>query len=212
MKKKIITIQHPQSEQHVNRMIGSWENWNLTGIGIAQAHNIGKHLAAEIGDDKYHIYSSDLLRTKHTAEIVSSYLNTSPIYDNRIREFYLGEAVGQSKEWAKNNLFCPVWTDTIDWADTADGQVFRGAETRREVWHRVSQFFDMVIAQSSDNFIIVSHSGTLSILFAIWLGMDMELLDKCTFWGKSGGVSFLSEDNNGHRIISRLSDMSYIKE
>lgn len=212
MKKKIITIQHPQSEQHVNHMIGSWENWNLTGIGIAQAHNIGKHLAAEIGDDKYYIYSSDLLRTKHTAEIVSSYLNTSPIYDNRIREFYLGEAVGQSKEWAKNNLICPVWTDTIDWADTADGQVFRGAETRREVWHRVSQFFDMVIAQSSDNFIIVSHSGTLSILFAVWLGMDMELLDKCTFWGKSGGVSFLSEDNNGHRIISRLSDMSYIKE
>lgn len=212
MKKKIIAIQHPQSEQHINHMIGSWESWNLTEIGIEQAHNIGKHLAAEIGDDKYHIYSSDLLRTKHTAEIVSSYLNTAPIYDKRIREFYLGEAVGQSKEWAKNNLFCPVWTDTIDWADTADGQVFRGAETRREVWHRVSQFFDMVIAQSSDNFIIVSHSGTLSILFAVWLGIDTELLDKCTFWGKSGGVSFLSEDNNGHRIISRLSDMSYIKE
>lgn len=70
----------------------------------------------------------------------------------------------------------------------------------------------MVIAQSSDNFIIVSHSGTLSVLFAVWLGIDMELLDKCTFLGKSGGVSFLSEDNNGHRIISRLSDMSYIKE
>lgn len=212
MKKNIITIQHPQSEQHINHMIGSWKSWNLTEIGIAQAHNIGKHLAAEIVDDKYQIYSSDLLRTKHTAEIVSSYLNITPIYDKRIREFYLGEAVGQSKEWAKNNLFCSVWTDTIDQADTADGQVFRGAETRREVWHRVSQFFDMVIAQSSDNFIIVSHSGTLSVLFAVWLGIDMELLDKCTFLGKSGGVSFLSEDNNGHRIISRLSDMSYIKE
>ena len=210
--KKIITIQHPQSEQHVNRMIGSWGNWDLTEIGIVQANNIGKHLAAEIGDDKYDIYSSDLLRTKHTAEIVSSYLNTAPIYDNRIREFYLGDAVGQSKEWAKNNLFCPVWTDTIDWADTADGQVFSGAETRREVWNRVSQFLDTVIAQSSDNLIIVSHSGTLSVLFAIWLGIDIELLDKCTFCGKSGGVSFLSEDGDGHRIISRLSDMSYIRE
>lgn len=210
--KKLITIQHPQSEQHVNRMIGSWGNWDLTEIGIVQANNIGKHLAAEIGDDKYDIYSSDLLRTKHTAEIVSSYLNTAPIYDNRIREFYLGDAVGQSKEWAKNNLFCPVWTDTIDWADTADGQIFSGAETRREVWHRVSQFLDTVIAQSSDNLIIVSHSGTLSVLFAIWLGVDIELLDKCTFWGESGGVSFLSEDSDGHRIISRLSDMSYIRE
>lgn len=210
--KKLITIQHPQSEQHVNHMIGSWGNWDLTDIGIVQANNIGKHLAVEIGDNKYDIYSSDLLRTKHTAEIVSSYLNTAPIYDDRIREFYLGDAVGQSKEWAKNNLFCPVWMDTIDWADTADGQVFSGAETRREVWHRVSQFLDTVIAQSSDNLIIVSHSGTLSVLFAIWLGIDIELLNKCTFWGKSGGVSFLSEDSDGHRIISRLSDMSYIRE
>ena len=53
--KKIITIQHQQSLQHVNRMIGSWGNWDLTEIGIVQANNIGKHLAAEIGDDKYDI-------------------------------------------------------------------------------------------------------------------------------------------------------------
>ena len=210
--KKIIVIQHPQSEQHINRMIGSWGNWDLTEKGVAQAHNIGKRLVSEIGDDKYVIYSSDLLRTKHTAEIISNYLNTTPIYDNRIREFNLGNAIGQSKEWAKSNLYCPVWTGTIDWANTADGQVFIGAETRREVWNRVSQFVDAVIDSSRDNMIIVSHSGTLSVLFAIWLGIDMALLDKCTFWGKSGGVSFLSEDNEGHRIISRLSDMAYIKD
>lgn len=207
--KKIIAIQHPQSEQHINRMIGSWENWDLTANGIAQAHNI---ISSEIGDDKYAMYSSDLLRTKHTAEIISNYLNTAPIYDDRLREFYLGDAIGQSKEWAKNNLLCPVWTDTIDWASTADGQVFNGAETRREVWHRVSQFVNTVIAQTCDNLIVVSHNGTLSVLFAIWLGADVELLDKCTFWGKSGGVSFLSEDSDGHHILSRLSDMSYIKD
>lgn len=210
--RKIITIQHPQSEQHVNCMIGSWGNWDLTENGVTQAHNIGKHLFTEIGADKYSIYSSDFLRAKHTAEIISGYLNIDPIYDNRLREFNLGKAVGYSKEWAKKNLCCPVWTDTIDWADTADGRVFCGAETRQEVWHRVSCFVDTVIAQSGDNLILVSHSGTLSILFSIWLGMDLETLNKCTFWGKSGGVSFLCEDAGGHHIISRLSDMSYIKE
>ena len=79
--KRIITIQHPQSEQHVNHMIGSWGNWDLTENGVAQAHNIGKCLFTEIGADKYSIYSSDLLRAKHTAEIISGYLNTEPIYD-----------------------------------------------------------------------------------------------------------------------------------
>ena len=210
--KRIITIQHPQSEQHVNRMIGSWENWDLTENGVAQAHNIGKRLFTEIGADKYSIYSSDLLRAKHTAEIISGYLNTEPIYDNRLREFDLGNAVGHSKEWAKKNLCCPVWTNTIDWADTADGRVFCGAESRQEVWRRVSCFVNTVIARSCDNLILGSHSGTLSVLFSIWLGMDLETLNKCTFWGKSGGVSFLREDADGHHIISRLSDMSYIRE
>lgn len=210
--KRIITIQHTQSEQHVNHMIGSWGNWDLTEKGIAQAHNIGKRLFIEIGDDKYAMYSSDLLRAKHTTEIISSYLNIEPIYDNRLREFNLGKAVGQSKEWAKKNLYCPVWADTIDWADTADGQVFCGAESRREVWRRVSHFVNTVVSQSSDNLILVSHSGTLSVLFAIWLGMDLESLDNCTFWGKSGGVSFLHENTDGRHIISRLSDMSYIIE
>lgn len=68
--KKIIVIQHPQSEQHVNRMIGSWHDWDLTEIGIKQAHNIARKLSAEITGDDYTVYSSDLLRTKHTADSV----------------------------------------------------------------------------------------------------------------------------------------------
>ena len=207
--KKIIVIQHPQSEQHINRMIGSWYDWDLTELGIKQAHNIAKKLSTEITDDDYTIYSSDLLRTKHTADIISSYLHTTPIFDERIREFNLGEAIGKSKDWAKNNLCCPVWEGTIDWACTADGQVFRNAETRRDVWNRVIQFYNDVIVPSKKNLIIVSHSGTLSILFAIWLGMDIHSLDQTAIWGKAGGVSFLLDDGE-HRMISKINDMSYI--
>ncbi len=209
--KKIIVIQHPQSEQHTNRMIGSWYDWNLTELGVKQAHNIAKKLSAEIASDDYIIYSSDLLRTKHTAEIISSYLHTPHVFDERIREFNLGEAVGKSKEWAKNNLCCPVWKGTIDWACTSDGQVFRNAETRRDVWNRVLQFHNEIIVPSEKNLIIVSHSGTLSILFAIWLNMDIKSLDKSVIWGKAGGVSILLNDGE-HRIISKLSDMSYMAD
>ncbi len=209
--KKIIAIQHPQSEQHINRMIGSWYDWDLTEHGVMQAHNISRNLAAEIADDTYMIYSSDLLRTKHTAQIVSSHFHTTPIYDERLRELYLGEAIGKSKEWAKNNLCCPVWSGTIDWACTADGQVFHNAETRRDVWNRVLQFYHDIIVPSEKNLIIISHSGTLSVLFAIWLGMDIQSLDHTSIWGKAGGVSILLDDGK-HRMISKLSDMSYISD
>ena len=51
--KKIITVQHPQSEQHTNGMIGSLGEWDLTDRGIAQAHRIGQNLLREIGDEPY---------------------------------------------------------------------------------------------------------------------------------------------------------------
>ena len=41
--KKIITIQHTQSEQHINGMIGSWADWDLTPHGIKSAELIGKN-------------------------------------------------------------------------------------------------------------------------------------------------------------------------
>lgn len=209
--RKIITIQHPQSEQHLNQMIGSWCDWELTKLGIKQANNIGKHLSAEINANEYCLFSSDLLRAQQTAEIVASYLKAKPIYTEALREFNLGEAIGHSKEWAKENLQCPVFPRTLDWAQNINDRPFNNAETKSEVWDRVSNFLTHTLQLTNENLIIVSHDGTLSILFAIWLGLDIHQLNQISLFGKTGGVSFLSEDDNGNRIIHRLNDMSYIK-
>ena len=83
--KNIIAIQHTQSEQHLNKMIGSLGGWNLTELGIKQAHSIGKKLADEYKNQKFVIYSSDLPRAKQTAEIVSGYFNTNSYFYNRIK-------------------------------------------------------------------------------------------------------------------------------
>ena len=39
--KQIITIQHTQSMHHLNGMVGSWTDWDLTPLGIEQARRIG---------------------------------------------------------------------------------------------------------------------------------------------------------------------------
>ena len=209
--RKIITIQHTQSEQHLNKMIGSLSDWNLTALGIDQANNIGKRLSSEINANEYVLYSSDLSRAKSTAEIVASYLGIIPIYAETLREFHLGEAVGHSKEWAKSNLRCSVYPETVDWSQNIDEMPFANSETKLDVWNRVSEFLDNILRSTNKNIIIVSHDGTLSILFAIWLGLDIKQLNRISFFGKTGGVSFLSEDDHGNRIIHRLNDMSYIQ-
>lgn len=209
--RKIITIQHTQSEQHLNKMIGSLSDWNLTALGIDQANNIGKRLSSEINANEYVLYSSDLSRAKSTAEIVASYLGIIPIYVETLREFHLGEAIGHSKEWAKSNLRCSVYPETVDWSQNIDEMPFANSETKLDVWNRVSEFLDNILRSTNKNIIIVSHDGTLSILFAIWLGLDIKQLNRISFFGKTGGVSFLSEDDHGNRIIHRLNDMSYIQ-
>ncbi len=208
--KNIITIQHTQSMQHTNGMIGSWRDWDLTETGIEQAKRIGMRLSSELKGNQYAMYSSDLLRARKTAEIVADYLDTEPIFTDALREFNLGEAVGQSKEWAKENAACPVWPQTIDWAKTIDDRPFNEAESKREVWNRLLAFYNQIVENDDENIIIVSHDGTLSIFYSLWLGLEIETLNKCNLAGKAGGVSFLYEDSEKNRIIKRLNDLSYI--
>lgn len=199
--KSIITIQHAQSIHHTNGMIGSWTDWDLSELGINQAENIGKNLAKELAGKTYKMITSDLLRAKHTAEIVAGYLNINYELTNLLRERNLGEAVGKSVEWAHAN--------TIIWEKTIDDKGFRNSESRRDTWNRLKPFFNDIIESKDENIIIVSHGDTLSLFNAMWIGLDVEMLNHCDLFGMAAGVSFLYQNKDGKHIIKRLSDMSY---
>lgn len=209
--KNIITIQHTQSLQHINGMIGSWRDWDLTDLGVLQAQRIGERLCEEIRQEDYVMYCSDLLRARHTAEIVAGYLGIKPRVTKALREFNLGEAVGKSKEWARQNPRCALWPQRIDWAVDPDGRPFAGAESRREVWNRLTDFCDGLLAGEEENLILVSHDGALSLFYAIWMGLGLEALQTCCLSGCAGGVSFLKEDAAHNRILCRLNDLSYVR-
>lgn len=202
--KNIITIQHTQSIHHTNGMVGSWTDWDLTELGVEQARRIGEKLSEEISGKQYVMYSSDLLRAKHTAEIVASYLNITPIITNALRERNLGSAVGKSVKWLKENIECQE--------KTVEDKMFHDAESRKDVWNRLIPFYNQIMQSDDENIIIVSHGDTLSIFNAIWLGMDIHMLNKCDLYGRAGGVSFMQENAGGKHIISRLSDMSYLSK
>ncbi|HCS31552.1 MAG TPA: histidine phosphatase family protein [Eubacterium sp.] len=178
---------------------------------IRRLEFIGNNLADDYKNQEFVIYSSDLPRAKQTAEIVSGYFNSTPVFTAALREFDLGDANGKSKEWARNNRQCPVWQGTIDWAKSVYDKPFIGAESKADVWDRLSKFMTYMLAETDDDIIIVSHDGTLSVLYTLWLGIDIEMLNKCNLSGKTGGVSVLQEDDDGNRIIARLNDMSYMR-
>lgn len=199
--KNIITIQHPQSIHHTNGMVGSWTDWELSELGKSQAENMGRKLSSEIMDGGFVIYSSDLLRTKQTAEIVGRHLGIDPTYTEVLRERNLGRAVGKSVQWLRENMECKE--------KTVDDKMFSDSESRKDVWNRLLPFYNEIINSEHENIIIISHGDTLSVFNAIWLGLDVNMLNKCDLHGMAGGVSFFVRNEEGKHIIRRLSDMSY---
>lgn len=91
--KQIITIQHTQSIHHTNGMVGSWTDWDLSELGIEQAERIGQKLAKQLSGHKIVMYASDLLRAKHTAEIVAKHMGITPNIRTELRERNLGKCV-----------------------------------------------------------------------------------------------------------------------
>ena len=203
--KNIITIQHTQSVHHTNGMIGAWTDWELTELGKQQAFNIGKALRKEITNKRYVMYASDLLRAKQTADIIACLLEIVPIYKRELREINLGSATGKSVKWLhKNQIKQDMYTSSLDYKCLPD------AESKRDLYHRLLPFLHEVQNSQEENIIIVSHGGTLSMLFYIWHSHDINNLDHTEFQGSSGGVSVLNENDKGVRIIRKLNDLSYI--
>lgn len=201
--KQIITIQHTQSIHHTNGMVGSWTDWDLSETGVQQAERIGENLAREIGGKPYVMYASDLLRARHTAEIVGRHLGVTPILRQELRERNLGKCVGKSVQWLRENI--EVQEKTID------DRMFSDAESRRDEWLRLQPFFEEIMSNDEENIILVSHGDLLSVFNAMWLKMPAEALNSCDLFGLAGGVSWMFENDRGIRMIRRLSDLSYMK-
>ena len=202
--KQIITIQHTQSIHHTNGMVGSWTDWDLSELGVQQAERIGEKLAMEIGGKPFVMYASDLLRAKHTADIVGKHLGLEPVLRSELRERNLGKCVGKSVQWLRENI--EVQEKTID------DRMFSDAESRRDTWNRLLPFFEEMMSNDEENIIIVSHGDLLSIFNAMWLKLPAEVLNSIDLFGLAGGVSWMFENNEGKRMIRRLSDLSYVKE
>ncbi|QSX04676.1 histidine phosphatase family protein [Sedimentibacter sp. zth1] len=201
--KKIITVQHTQSIHHTNGMVGSWTDWELSELGVKQAHKIGENLKEELKNQKIKMYSSDLTRAKQTAEIVGQHIEVTPILKKELRERNLGKCCGKSVKWLKENV--EVQEKTVD------DRLFSDAESRRDEWNRLEPFFTEIMQSEDEVIIIVSHGDLLSVFNTMFLGLEIEVLNKAEVFGLAGGVSYLILNDSGKRLIRKMSDMSYIK-
>ena len=200
--KNIITTQHTQSIHHTNGMVGSWTDWDLSELGVEQANKIGEKLAKQLEGKQYVMYASDLLRARHTGEIVAEYLGITPVIRQELRERNLGRCCGKSVQWLRENLEMQE--------KTIDDRLFSDAESRRDEWNRLKPLFDEIMASDDECVIVVSHGDLLSVWNTMFLGMDVETLNQFELFGMAGGVSFMLQNDEGKRFVKKMSDLSYM--
>ena len=188
--KTIITVQHTESEHHLNGHAGAWGNWSLTENGRRQAYEIGKWLLNEKCDEGFVMYCSDLMRAAQTAEEINKTLHITPVVSELIREVNAGAGNGMPWDWYDEHK---KHSDGYD----PDYKPFTDAESDRDLWNRLVPFYKQITESENDKILIVSHGCALSFLQAMFMKFEFEDIAGARFNGRSGSISKFTVDQSG---------------
>lgn len=168
LKNSYYALRHGQSEANVAGIIISnptvgCHQYGLTETGRQQVFESIKNVSGFTHE--VHIFSSDFLRAKQTAEISFKLLQSSyPIqYSTALRERCFGELNGQ-----KDNRYQDVWN--ID-RSNADHREFN-VESANQVVARSSALIQQLEKHNSDKlFLLVAHGDVLQLLQTWFYGV-----------------------------------------
>ncbi len=198
---ELIIIRHGEAEHMVKGLTGGWTDTPLTELGRRQAELTGPYLASIIAGRPCAFYSSDLLRAKETAEIISKPLGNDPVMAPELRELNNGQAKDLTDAEAQK-ILNPITQPLVDWPP------YPGAESWRQMSERVIAFIDR-IADQSDLAIIVTHGGSGNAAICWWLRLEIGEhnisfeLDPCS-------ISRFNTTKYGERNVVKLNDTAHI--
>jgi len=164
-------MRHGEAMSNVKGVVSGWPEKflnPLTKKGKATVREAGKKVKNKNIDL---IFSSDLLRTKETAEIVGRILKIKPKYDKRLREIGFG-------------IFNSGPISIFDrYFKYNEQRIKKGApegESYSDVSRRIASFFREVNKKhKGKNILIISHQGPLFILEGHIMGFSLlEIIKK----------------------------------
>jgi probable phosphoglycerate mutase len=201
----LYVVTHPEATHVVDGLVGGWYDSDLTPRGVEQAQWIADALAVRVPAAKRALlFSSDLQRSRRTADAIAARLEVDPVLDAGLREQSYGAAEG-----------LPVGTMAFT-PPPAGGDRLRhhdgveGSETRLDAATRVYAAVDRVLAARAEHSVIVTHGGTATFVIAAWIGMPLESVGAVKFKVAPGSVSVLRDDNSGDRQVASLNETGHL--
>lgn len=204
----IYAVTHPEATHHVDRVVGGWHDSQLTSAGLSAAASIAQALRAQIPDGTdVELFSSDLQRTRQTAEKVAELFDVKPILDGRLREKSYGEAGGRPQEWLDQRFIPPPAAgERLEHDEGVEG-----AETKAALAQRIYAVMDEILQSSCEHQIIVTHGGSLTFIVTSWIKMPIKAVGHASFRVSSGSITTLREDDYFHnRTVVTLGDTRHL--
>ncbi|MEW1860642.1 histidine phosphatase family protein [Streptomyces sp. NPDC088194] len=203
-------VTHPEATHHVEGVVGGWHDSRLTPAGVRAAGSIARTLRARVPDGaEVELFSSDLRRTRRTAEEVADVFGVRPVLDRRLREKSYGQAGGRPQEWLDRRFVPPPAVG--ERMDHDEG--VEGAETRAELARRVYAAMDDILRRPCAHQIVVTHGGSLTFVVASWIRMPIESAGYVGFRAPSGSITTLREDDFYHnRQVVSLGETRHLDE
>ncbi len=158
----ISVVRHGQTAHNVGRRFQGWLDVPLNEVGREQARRVAARVA-QLVPPVTRLYSSDLLRTRQTAEAISAALGLPIIPAPELREIHVGEWEGLSMDEVDSQALS-LWPYVAA----------PGGESLAEVGARVRPFFENVLPKEGEHVLLVSHGAALTALLCGVLGWDLE--------------------------------------
>lgn len=144
---KLFVFRHAQSTDNAKHIFSGKRNPDLTDQGIREAENIKDQLNNEAVTKAY---TSNLLRAKHTLEIVlQTHPGIVPLIDDRLRERDYGDLTGKNKDKVEEEFprDYPLWHRSYNIAPP-------NGESIQDVEKRVMEFIEDLKSNVQENDVI----------------------------------------------------------
>jgi probable phosphoglycerate mutase len=200
-KTEIIFIRHGETEWNSQQRMQGHSNSDLSSVGQAQIQALGQWMKNVPFD---HIYSSDSLRAKQTAEAITQFSGHELKIDLRLREKNLGVFEGLTSEEARERH-----PEVFSLFKTAGSKyVIDEGESTQQLQDRALEIVDEIrIKHLEERVLLVTHGGLIRVVMKHSLGLSLETPTR--FLIRNTGVFRLVWEDKW--IVSQMGGVSHLE-
>jgi probable phosphoglycerate mutase len=156
---ELILLRHGETDWNRELRFQGHVDVALNAIGLEQARRLAQRLA---GETAHHIYASDLLRARQTAEPVSRQLGLATVSDASLREQSFGRVDGMRVDDIKVQ-YPQAWEE---WLQFQEDYSMPEGETTRQFHARVMDAVQRIVAtHRGQTLVVVTHGGVLDMIY-----------------------------------------------